>query len=255
MTRLRTLIVEDDFAVAHVARGFVERHLHFEVVDVATTGADGSACASRAPPGCDAPRHLPSGHAGNGGSREGTGSGIGCRRHRRDGRPRPGDRASGASGRGFITTSSSRSACRPSTSASTRCGARMNATSPCSTRKSWTRRPSIRSCIETHSPQRGSARGSPRSRSNWLPGRSNSRRRPVSAGTLAETLGHVTGQCPPVPRAHGGCRARRARTGIRPDRASPGAVLNANVAQGRVARAIKHVGRPRRRPTRWAAAS
>jgi response regulator of citrate/malate metabolism len=39
MTRLRTLIVEDDFAVAHVARGFVERHPHFEVVDVATTGA------------------------------------------------------------------------------------------------------------------------------------------------------------------------------------------------------------------------
>ncbi|UYO95798.1 response regulator [Microbacterium sp. M28] len=40
MTRLRTLIVEDDFAVAHVTRGFVERHPRFEVVGVASTGAD-----------------------------------------------------------------------------------------------------------------------------------------------------------------------------------------------------------------------
>ena len=40
MSRLRTLIVEDDFAVAHVTRGFVERHPRFEVVGVAPTGAD-----------------------------------------------------------------------------------------------------------------------------------------------------------------------------------------------------------------------
>lgn len=40
MNRLRTLIVEDDFAVAHVTRGFVERHLHYEVVGVAPTGAE-----------------------------------------------------------------------------------------------------------------------------------------------------------------------------------------------------------------------
>lgn len=40
MSRLRTLIVEDDFAVAHVTRGFVERHPHFEVVSVAPTGGD-----------------------------------------------------------------------------------------------------------------------------------------------------------------------------------------------------------------------
>ncbi|MGM7665539.1 response regulator [Microbacterium sp. A93] len=40
MRRLRTLIVEDDFAVAHVTRGFVERHPHYEVVEVAPTGAD-----------------------------------------------------------------------------------------------------------------------------------------------------------------------------------------------------------------------
>ncbi|HWK78779.1 MULTISPECIES: response regulator [unclassified Microbacterium] len=40
MSRLRTLIVEDDFAVAHVTRGFVERHPHFEVVGVAPTGGD-----------------------------------------------------------------------------------------------------------------------------------------------------------------------------------------------------------------------
>jgi response regulator of citrate/malate metabolism len=40
MSRLRTLIVEDDFAVAHVTRGFVERHPHYEVVGVAPTGAD-----------------------------------------------------------------------------------------------------------------------------------------------------------------------------------------------------------------------
>lgn len=40
MSRLRTLIVEDDFAVAHVTRGFVERHPHYEVVGVASTGAE-----------------------------------------------------------------------------------------------------------------------------------------------------------------------------------------------------------------------
>ncbi|WP_460795114.1 response regulator [Microbacterium sp. GXF0217] len=40
MTRLRALVVEDDFAVAHVTRGFVERHPRFEVVGVAPTGAD-----------------------------------------------------------------------------------------------------------------------------------------------------------------------------------------------------------------------
>ena len=40
MTALRTLIVEDDFAVAHVTRGFVERHGGFEVVGVAATGAE-----------------------------------------------------------------------------------------------------------------------------------------------------------------------------------------------------------------------
>lgn len=38
--RLRTLIVEDDFAVAHVTRGMVERHPRFEVVSVAATGKD-----------------------------------------------------------------------------------------------------------------------------------------------------------------------------------------------------------------------
>lgn len=40
MTRIRTLVVEDDFAVAHVTRGFVERHPRFEVVAVASTGAE-----------------------------------------------------------------------------------------------------------------------------------------------------------------------------------------------------------------------
>lgn len=40
MTRLRALVVEDDFAVAHVTRGFVERHPRYEVVGVAPTGAD-----------------------------------------------------------------------------------------------------------------------------------------------------------------------------------------------------------------------
>lgn len=40
MNRLRTLIVEDDFAVAHVTRGFVERHPHYEIVGVAPTGAE-----------------------------------------------------------------------------------------------------------------------------------------------------------------------------------------------------------------------
>jgi response regulator of citrate/malate metabolism len=40
MSRLRTLIVEDDFAVAHVTRGFVERHPHYDVVGVAPTGGD-----------------------------------------------------------------------------------------------------------------------------------------------------------------------------------------------------------------------
>lgn len=40
MTRLRALIVEDDFAVAHVTRGFVERHPRYEVVGVAASGAD-----------------------------------------------------------------------------------------------------------------------------------------------------------------------------------------------------------------------
>lgn len=40
MTRLRTLIVEDDFAVAHVTRGFVERHPRFRVIGTAATGAD-----------------------------------------------------------------------------------------------------------------------------------------------------------------------------------------------------------------------
>lgn len=40
MSRLRTLIVEDDFAVAHVTRGFVERHPHYEVVSVAPTGVE-----------------------------------------------------------------------------------------------------------------------------------------------------------------------------------------------------------------------
>ncbi|WP_345751670.1 response regulator [Microbacterium rhizophilus] len=40
MTRLRVLIVEDDFAVAHVTRGFVERHPRYEVVGVASTGSE-----------------------------------------------------------------------------------------------------------------------------------------------------------------------------------------------------------------------
>ena len=40
MSRLRALIVEDDFAVAHVTRGFVERHPRYEVVGVASTGAE-----------------------------------------------------------------------------------------------------------------------------------------------------------------------------------------------------------------------
>lgn len=40
MTRLRALIVEDDFAVAHVTRGFVERHPRYEVVGVASTGSE-----------------------------------------------------------------------------------------------------------------------------------------------------------------------------------------------------------------------
>lgn len=40
MSRLRTLVVEDDFAVAHVTRGFVEKHPRYEVVSVAPTGAD-----------------------------------------------------------------------------------------------------------------------------------------------------------------------------------------------------------------------
>lgn len=40
MNRLRVLVVEDDFAVAHVTRGFVERHPRFEVVGIAATGAD-----------------------------------------------------------------------------------------------------------------------------------------------------------------------------------------------------------------------
>ncbi|QTX03775.1 response regulator [Agromyces archimandritae] len=37
---LRALIVEDDFAVAHVTRRFVEQHPRFEAVAVAGTGAD-----------------------------------------------------------------------------------------------------------------------------------------------------------------------------------------------------------------------
>lgn len=40
MSRLRTLIVEDDFAVAHVTQRFVERHPHCDVVGVASTGAE-----------------------------------------------------------------------------------------------------------------------------------------------------------------------------------------------------------------------
>jgi response regulator of citrate/malate metabolism len=40
MRRLRTLLVEDDFAVAHVTRGFVERHPRFEVVALVSTGAE-----------------------------------------------------------------------------------------------------------------------------------------------------------------------------------------------------------------------
>jgi response regulator of citrate/malate metabolism len=40
VTRLRALIVEDDFAVAHVTRGFVERHPRYEVVGVASTGTE-----------------------------------------------------------------------------------------------------------------------------------------------------------------------------------------------------------------------
>lgn len=40
MSRLRVLVVEDDFAVAHVTRGFVEKHPRFEVIAVAPTGSD-----------------------------------------------------------------------------------------------------------------------------------------------------------------------------------------------------------------------
>lgn len=40
MTHLRTLIVEDDFAVAHITQRFVEHHPHYDVVGVASTGAE-----------------------------------------------------------------------------------------------------------------------------------------------------------------------------------------------------------------------
>jgi len=40
MSKVRCLIVEDDFAVAHVTRGFVERHPRYEVVGVASTGSE-----------------------------------------------------------------------------------------------------------------------------------------------------------------------------------------------------------------------
>lgn len=40
MRRLRALIIEDDFAVAHVTRRFVEQHPHFDVAGVAGTGAE-----------------------------------------------------------------------------------------------------------------------------------------------------------------------------------------------------------------------
>lgn len=40
MSRARVLVVDDDFAVAGLHRGFVEAHGHFDVVGTAHTGAD-----------------------------------------------------------------------------------------------------------------------------------------------------------------------------------------------------------------------
>lgn len=49
-TTIRTLVVDDDFMVAEVHRGFVERVSGFEVVAVARTGADALAAVARLAP-------------------------------------------------------------------------------------------------------------------------------------------------------------------------------------------------------------
>ena len=230
MTRLRTLIVEDDFAVAHVARGFVERHLHFEVVDVATTGAEAlHALRVHRPDVMLLDIYLP----------DMPGTEVLARA-----------RAAG-SDVDVIAVTAARD--QETVRLARRQGVHHYLVKPFRMQALHERldevwrsherdialldeeeldQTAVDSLLHRDTLAAAGQRKGVSPVTLELVARAlEQQAEPVSAATLAENPRDVTGQCPPVPRAHGGCGARRARTGIRPDRAPPGAVLNANLGQ------------------------